>query len=223
MLLTDQQYHNVGIGMDQKEPDVGRFTVTKKPEDTGAFKTPTLRDISKSAPYFHDGSVATLGEAVDLMLGGGKPNDHLDKKNLQKHDITKEQRDDLLAFLKSLDVDCKLTKAAAAVGVTVIFTLRLEADYVRSRDAGHKCPNLNGARLEVRTAHPSRPSACREVCPFRRCSQPCPIDIRKERLDILRPLGRFVVEQVSMLPDIHHQDRIEAGDIAGLVQRDPMV
>ena len=96
--------------MDQKDPDVGRFTVTKRPEDTGAFKTPTLRDISKSAPYFHDGSVATLGEAVDLMLGGGKPNDHLDKKNLQKHVITKEQRDDLLALLKSLDVDCKLTK-----------------------------------------------------------------------------------------------------------------
>jgi len=110
MLLTDQQYHNVGIGMDAKEPDTGRFTVTKKPEDIGAFKTPTLRDISKSAPYFHDGSVATLGEALDFMLGGGKPNDHLDKKNLQPHPITKEQRADLLAFLKSLDVDCKITK-----------------------------------------------------------------------------------------------------------------
>lgn len=110
MLLTDQQYHNVGIGMDQKEPDLGRAAFTKKPEDNGAFKTPTLRDISKSAPYFHDGSVATLAEAVDFMLGGGKANDHLDKKNLQKHVITKEQRDDLLAFLKSLDVDCKLAK-----------------------------------------------------------------------------------------------------------------
>jgi cytochrome c peroxidase len=110
VLLTDQQYHNVGIGMDQKEPDVGRFTVTKKPEDTGAFKTPTLRDISKSAPYFHDGSVATLEAAVDFMLGGGKANKYLDKKNLQRHDISKAQRADLLAFLKSLDVDCKLTK-----------------------------------------------------------------------------------------------------------------
>jgi cytochrome c peroxidase len=109
LLFTDQQYHNVGIGMDQKEPDTGRFVVTKKPEDTGAFKTPTLRDISKSAPYFHDGSVATLEEAVDLMLGGGKPNEHLDKK-LQKHPIQKQQRDDLLAFLKSLEVDCKLSK-----------------------------------------------------------------------------------------------------------------
>src|SRR6185369_15861289 len=63
ILFTDQQYHNVGIGMDQEKPDVGRFTVTKKPEDTGAFKTPTLRDIAKSAPYFHDGSAKLLEEA----------------------------------------------------------------------------------------------------------------------------------------------------------------
>ena len=87
VLFTDQQYHNVGIGMDQENPDVGRFTVTKKPEDTGAFKTPTLRDIAKSAPYFHDGSAKTLEEAVDIMLAGGKPNQYLDKKNLQPHKI----------------------------------------------------------------------------------------------------------------------------------------
>ena len=110
VLLTDQQYHNVGIGMDQKEPDVGRFKVTNKPEDTGAFKTPTLRDIAKSAPYFHDGSAKTLEEAVDIMLGGGKPNEHLDKKNLQKHDVLPDQRESLLEFLKALNVDCSLTK-----------------------------------------------------------------------------------------------------------------
>jgi cytochrome c peroxidase len=111
VLFTDQQYHNVGIGMDQKEPDVGRFKVTNKPEDTGAFKTPTLRDIAKSAPYFHDGSANTLEEAVDIMLGGGKPNEHLDKKNLQPHKLLPEQREDLLNFLRSLTVDdCKLTK-----------------------------------------------------------------------------------------------------------------
>ena len=111
VLFTDFQYHNVGIGMDQKEPDVGRFKVSNNPKDTGAFKTPTLRDIAKSAPYFHDGSVATLEAAVDLMLGGGKPNQYLDKTNLQKHDLTPEQRADLIAFLKSLSVsDCKITK-----------------------------------------------------------------------------------------------------------------
>ncbi|HYN24577.1 MAG TPA: cytochrome c peroxidase [Pyrinomonadaceae bacterium] len=110
VLLADQQYHNVGIGMDQKEPDVGRFKVTNKPEDTGAFKTPTLRDIAKSAPFFHDGSAKTLEEALDIMLGGGKPNQYLDRKNLEKHNVMPDQRQALLDFLKSLDVDCKLAR-----------------------------------------------------------------------------------------------------------------
>src|SRR6185503_16402933 len=110
ILFTDQQYHNIGIGMDQKEPDVGRFKVSNRPEDTGAFKTPTLRDIAKSAPYFHDGSAKTLEEAVDIMLAGGKPNEHLDKKNLQPHNVLPEQREDLLNFLRSLTVDCTLSK-----------------------------------------------------------------------------------------------------------------
>jgi cytochrome c peroxidase len=110
VLFTDQQYHNIGIGMDQKEPDVGRFKVTQNPPDTGAFKTPTLRDIEKSAPYFHDGSAKTLEEAVDIMLGGGKPNQYLDKKNLEPHKLLPEQREDLLNFLRSLTIDCKLSK-----------------------------------------------------------------------------------------------------------------
>jgi cytochrome c peroxidase len=108
VLFTDQQYHNVGIGMDKPNPDPGRGKVTNKPEDSGAFKTPTLRDVARSAPYFHDGSVATLEEAVDLMLGGGIANQYLDRKNLVKQTITKEQREDLLAFLRSLNVDCTL-------------------------------------------------------------------------------------------------------------------
>jgi cytochrome c peroxidase len=105
LLLTDQQYHNVGIGMDAPKPDVGRYTVTKVEKDTGAFKTPTLLDISKSAPYFHDGSVATLEEAVDLMLSGGKKNKFLDTTNLKPVKLTPQERSDLLAFLRSLDVE----------------------------------------------------------------------------------------------------------------------
>lgn len=110
VLFTDQQYHNVGIGMDQKEPDVGRFKVTNKPEDTGAFKTPTLRDVARSAPYFHDGSAATLEEAVDIMLGGGKENQYLDRKNLEKRNILPDQRVALLDFLRALNVDCNVRK-----------------------------------------------------------------------------------------------------------------
>jgi cytochrome c peroxidase len=101
-LMTDQQFHNVGIGMTAKEPDLGRFVVSKADKDKGAFKTPTLRDVAESAPYFHDGSVATLEEAVKVMVGGGLENEHLDKVNLAKADLTEAEIKDLLEFLKSL-------------------------------------------------------------------------------------------------------------------------
>ena len=53
--------------MDAEEPDVGRYRVTEEDNDRGAFKTPTLRDVSQSGPYFHNGSIATLEEAVDFI------------------------------------------------------------------------------------------------------------------------------------------------------------
>jgi cytochrome c peroxidase len=109
VLFTDQQFHNVGIGMDAEEPDLGRYQVTQEEKDKGAFKTPTLRDISQSAPYFHDGSVATLEEAVDLMLGGGLPNPWIDSQKLKKAEATAEERADLIEFLESLDQPCDPT------------------------------------------------------------------------------------------------------------------
>lgn len=107
-LLADKQFHNVGIGMDAESPDIGRGKISQAEEDTGAFKTPSLFDISKSAPYFHDGSVETLEEAVDLMLSGGKENEWLDETNLadaKNADISDEEKADLMAFLKALDVE----------------------------------------------------------------------------------------------------------------------
>ena len=106
VLLTDQMYHNVGIGMSAAEPDLGRHRVTKEDRDRGAFKTPTLLDISKTAPYFHDGSVATLEQAVELMLNGGLDNQWLDVANLRPPvKLTNQEMRDLLAFLRSLDVN----------------------------------------------------------------------------------------------------------------------
>jgi cytochrome c peroxidase len=110
LLLTDMQYHNAGIGLKAAMPDLGRFRVTNMPSDRGAFKTPTLLDISKSAPYFHDGSVATLEEAVNLMLGGGIDNPDLDRTNLQRITLTDAEKADLLAFLRSLDVEYNVTQ-----------------------------------------------------------------------------------------------------------------
>lgn len=108
LLLTDQQFHNTGIAWDPKKKeftDVGRFKVTNQERDNGAFKTPTLLDIAHSAPYFHDGSVATLEEALDFMLAGGRPNPQLDSANLEPRRLTAEERADLLEFLRALAVD----------------------------------------------------------------------------------------------------------------------
>ena len=108
VFFSSLQFYNVGIGMDAEEPDVGRYKVTQVDKDMGAFKAPTLRDVADSAPYFHNGSVATLEETVRIMAGGGIDNPQLDRTNLEKADLTDEEIADLLEFLKSLDEPTEL-------------------------------------------------------------------------------------------------------------------
>lgn len=102
-LFTDRMYHNVGIGMSGESPDLGRAKASKNDADNGKFKTPTLRDVSKTAPYFHDGSVKTLEEAVKLMASGGIDNPNKDPLLNVKHELSDEEVGQLVAFLKSLD------------------------------------------------------------------------------------------------------------------------
>ncbi len=104
--LTDGLFHNLGVGMDADKPDLGRFNVTKKEEDKGAFKTPTVRDIQRTGPYMHDGSVATLEEVVELYNRGGEKNQWLDVKMVPLG-LTDGEKKDLLAFMKSLEGDWK--------------------------------------------------------------------------------------------------------------------
>ncbi|MBM3739373.1 MAG: c-type cytochrome [Acidobacteria bacterium] len=112
LLLTDQQFHNVGIGMDAPKPDMGRGAISKDEKESGAFKTPTLLDISKTAPYFHDGSAATLEQAVDVMVKGGKKNKWLDTTNLKAANLSNAEVADLVEFLKSLDVNYTIAEPA---------------------------------------------------------------------------------------------------------------
>ncbi|MBI3865439.1 MAG: c-type cytochrome [Planctomycetia bacterium] len=99
--FTDGSYVNIGIGMDKPKPDLGRFIVTKREEETGAFKTPTLRDIEHTGPYMHDGSLKTLEEVVEHYDKGGIKNPHLDQR-MKPLKLTKEEKADLVAFLKAL-------------------------------------------------------------------------------------------------------------------------
>jgi cytochrome c peroxidase len=98
--LTDEKYHNLGIGMDAESPDLGRFTVTRDDKDRGAFKTPTIRNVALTAPYMHDGSLKTLAEVVEWYDKGGHPNQYLDK-DVKKLNLTDQEKQDLVAFMEA--------------------------------------------------------------------------------------------------------------------------
>ena len=99
--FTDEGYHNLGVSIDKKDPDLGRFKVTKKESDKGAFKTPTLRNVAASAPYLHDGSAKTLEEVIELYNKGGIKNPNLSSE-IRPLKLTVQQKGDLAAFMKSL-------------------------------------------------------------------------------------------------------------------------
>jgi cytochrome c peroxidase len=100
----DGVYYNVGIGIEGKaeeDVDVGRMAVTGAPEDWAAFKVPSLRNVAESSPYFHDGSVASLEEAVRYMAGPGVANRNLTPL-LMDRSLTDQEVAAVVAFLGSL-------------------------------------------------------------------------------------------------------------------------
>ncbi len=100
--LTDERFHNTGVAFREGGvTDDGRFAVTGKDADRGAFKTPTLRDVEVTAPYMHDGSLATLEDVVEFYDQGGRANPNLDP-DVRALRLTAEEKRALIAFLKSL-------------------------------------------------------------------------------------------------------------------------
>lgn len=93
--FSDSSFHNVGYDSE----DVGRFAISKLPGDTGAMKTPTLRDIARSAPYFHLGELKTLEEVVAHYNKGGNNNAHQDEE-IYPLKLTDAEAADLVTFLK---------------------------------------------------------------------------------------------------------------------------
>jgi cytochrome c peroxidase len=136
-LFTDNRFHNIGVGIndiqgevpsiaraflkaeatasevdvkvltDPKTSEIGRFVVTTTFDDLGSFKTPTLRNVAVTAPYMHDGSIATLRDVVVHYNNGGVTtetdpvNDFL-SGGIRPLDLTDEQIDDLVAFMEAL-------------------------------------------------------------------------------------------------------------------------
>ncbi|HZL56379.1 MAG TPA: cytochrome c peroxidase [Bryobacteraceae bacterium] len=102
-LFTDGKFHNIGAGVNGEGDltDPGRYSESKSAMDRGAFKTPTLRNVAKSAPYMHDGSLKTLKDVVDFYAGGGNSNPYLDKE-IKEIKLSGRDRADLVEFLESL-------------------------------------------------------------------------------------------------------------------------
>lgn len=100
--FTDNGFHNIGLrSFATKRPDLGRHNVLKVNLTRGAFKTPPLRNISETAPYFHDGSAKSLNDVIKHYMSGGIVKSNL-SPNMKILKINKQERDALVAFLKSL-------------------------------------------------------------------------------------------------------------------------
>jgi cytochrome c peroxidase len=103
-LYSDFKFHNVGLEAGKPKPDAGRAAVSKRPEDTSAFKTPTLRSVAISGPYFHDGSRATLEQAVRHMASGGNADPNRSAL-LVDAKLTDQEIRQIVAFLTTLTSD----------------------------------------------------------------------------------------------------------------------
>lgn len=100
--LTDNQFHNIGVPqVGPAKDDTGRYAVTKDEKDMRAFKTPTLRNVSMTPPYMHNGAFKTLEEVVDFYNKGGGNDPNVSPK-IFKLNLTEQEKEDLVVFLKTL-------------------------------------------------------------------------------------------------------------------------
>jgi cytochrome c peroxidase len=99
--LSDGEFHNTGVTVRSGSEDAGRLLLTGVEADRGAFRTPSLRNVVRTAPYMHDGSLATLREVIEFYDGGGEPNPHLDA-DVRPLRLDEDEKRALIEFLGSL-------------------------------------------------------------------------------------------------------------------------
>src|SRR5262249_54341478 len=103
LLLSDFRFHNLGIGYRSGAfLDPGRAALTRLERDLGAFRTPSLRNVARTAPYMHDGSFATLEDVIEFYDRGGRPNPNLSPL-LRPLLLSPYEKAALVAFLRTLN------------------------------------------------------------------------------------------------------------------------
>jgi len=110
------------LALESEYSDLGRFLVTRKQEDVGAFKTPFLRDVLLTSPYMHDGSLETLWDVVEFFNQGGARNPYLDAE-MKPLGLSQSEVEDLVNFLSTLTSDSSSALRAAELD-------RQRADYL---------------------------------------------------------------------------------------------
>jgi cytochrome c peroxidase len=98
---TDEDFHATGVGAVDGVAQPGRMQVTEDASDRGRFKTPTLRGLTFTAPYMHDGSLATLEDVVEFYRRGGEPIPGRDER-MAPLELTDAEAGNLVAFLRAL-------------------------------------------------------------------------------------------------------------------------
>lgn len=105
--FTDNGFHNLGLASFGKDnPDVGRFGQRPVASMRGAFKTPTVREAAQTAPYFHDGSAASLRDLVNFYATGGVVKTNL-SPSMKPLSLSSEEVDQLVAFMQALSSPAK--------------------------------------------------------------------------------------------------------------------
>ena len=103
---TPRAFHNTGLFLKYADANAGLSRITGRAEDEGKFRSPTLRNIARTAPYMHDGSIATLADVLDHYAAGGRAEHRNRSPLLRPLTLSAAERGDLLAFLESLtDID----------------------------------------------------------------------------------------------------------------------
>jgi cytochrome c peroxidase len=106
-LFSDSRFHNTGVGYQRRFSYLGysgngvEGNLVTRNKARGEYLTPSLRNIARTAPYMHDGSLATLHDVVRFYNRGGRPNPFLDSRIRPLH-LTPVEQENLVAFLNTL-------------------------------------------------------------------------------------------------------------------------